>query len=282
MPVPPQSSAAEFQDAAVPPGRPTVGVIIPTFNHARFLADAIKSVLTQTREADEIIVVDDGSQDDPATVVAQFPQVKLIRQNNRGLAAARNTGLRSCFASFVVFLDADDRLLPRALEAGLACIVSRPDCAFVYGGYSLISEAGEQIGLVRPDPIDGDAHLAMLRGEPVLGIMTMLHRRDYLLAVNGFDETLRACEDLDLKLRITQNYPIVCHSEIVAEYRRHGENMSDRHVGMLKMALLVLDRHETRIATDAVTHAALREGRAESPTVLCLPDARRGLRSLAG
>ena len=94
----------------------TVAVIIPTFNHARFLAEAIKSVLAQTRPADEIIVVDDGSTDDPAAVVAKFPTVRLIRQDNRGLSAARNTGLRNCKASHIVFLDADDRLLPTALE----------------------------------------------------------------------------------------------------------------------------------------------------------------------
>src|SRR4051794_29900976 len=100
----------------------TVAVIIPTFNHAHFLADAIGSVLAQTRAADEIIVVDDGSTDDPAAVVAEFREVRFIRQNNRGLSAARNTGLASCATRYVVFLDADDRLLPIALQAGLACI----------------------------------------------------------------------------------------------------------------------------------------------------------------
>src|ERR1700683_5783441 len=102
--------------------RATVAVIIPTFNHAHFLVDAITSVLEQTRQADEIIVVDDGSIDDPATVVAQFQRVRLIRQDNRGLSAARNTGLRGCKTSHVVFLDADDRLFPTALQAGLGLL----------------------------------------------------------------------------------------------------------------------------------------------------------------
>ena len=75
--------------------RATLAVVITTYNHARFLADAITSVQAQTRPADKIIVVDDGSTDDPAAVVAQFPTVQFIQQDNRGLAAARNAGLRS-------------------------------------------------------------------------------------------------------------------------------------------------------------------------------------------
>src|ERR1700734_3040068 len=113
----------------------TVAVIIPTFNHAHFIGEAIKSVLAQTRQADEIIVVDDGSTDDPRTVAAQFQKIYLIRQDNRGPSAARNTGLQRCKTSHLVFLDADDRLLPTALETGLRCFTGRSDCAFVYGGF---------------------------------------------------------------------------------------------------------------------------------------------------
>src|SRR5689334_10446763 len=108
----------------------SVTVIIPTFNHAHYLADAIASVVAQTHPADEIIVVDDGSTDDPAAVVARFNGVRLIRQNNRGLSAARNMGLHSSTTSYVVFLDADDRLLPIALEAGLDVAATYPNRAF--------------------------------------------------------------------------------------------------------------------------------------------------------
>lgn len=241
--------------------RATVAVIIPTFNQARFLADAIKSVLAQTRQADDIIVVDDGSTDDPASVVAQFPKVRLIRQENRGLSGARNAGLRSSTSHYVVFLDSDDRLMPKAIEAGLACIAARPDCAFVLGGFHIISEDGRIIGPDYVDAVEGDAHLAFLRK----GIATpsmALFRRDCLLAVNGFDETLRRVEDRDLYLRITQKYPVASHMEVVTEYRRHGQNMSDNHVEQLRVLLEVLDLYEARNTTDARTRAALQEGRA--------------------
>jgi glycosyltransferase involved in cell wall biosynthesis/SAM-dependent methyltransferase len=240
----------------------TVAVIIPIFNQARFLADAIMSVLAQTRPADEIIVVDDGSTDDPAAVIAQLQKVRLIRQDNRGVSAARNTGLRSCTTSHVVFLDADDRLLPTALDAGLACIAERPDSAFVYGGYRLISENGHPVGPSYVVPVDGDARLAFLRRNLIGMPAIVLHRRDCLLEVNGFDETLRRVEDHDIYLRITERYPVASHPEIVAEYRKHSQNMSNDHVAQLKAALRVLDRHEARIGHDALTRAALRDGRA--------------------
>ena len=241
--------------------RTTVAVIIPTFNQAHFLTDAITSALAQTRPADEIIVVDDGSTDDPARVVGQFSRVRLIQQENRGLSVARNVGLRSCAASHVVFLDADDRLLPNALQAALNFARTRPDCAFVYGGYRLISANGYRIGADLFDPVSGDAHLAFLRRNLIGVPASVLFRRDCLLAVDGFDETLRRLEDYDIYLRIAQRYPVASHPEIVAEYRRHGQNMSNNSVEQLKVALEVLDRHATRIATNAQTRAALAEGK---------------------
>lgn len=239
----------------------TVGVVIPTYNHARFLAEAISSVLAQTRPADEIIVVDDGSTDDPISVVAQFPQIRIFRQNNRGLSAARNTGLRVCGASHIVFLDADDRLLPSALEAGLACFALRPDSAFVYGGYRRISEKGNLLGSDIFTPMVGDAHLTLLRFNIIQMHATVLYRRVCLLAVDGFDENLRRLEDHDIYLRIAQRYSVASHPAIVAEYRKHDQNMSDDYAEQLRTALYVLDRHELRLGTDSVARAAWRDGR---------------------
>jgi glycosyltransferase involved in cell wall biosynthesis len=246
--------------AALPATEVKVAVIIPTFNHAHFLADAIRSVLAQTRQADEIIVVDDGSTDDPATVVAQFQAVRLIRQENRGLSGARNTGLWNCKSSYVVFLDADDRLLPTALQAGLACIFSHPECAFVYGGHRRIAEDGNAFGTHFMIPLQGDPYLGLLRGNLVGAIMTVLFRRDCLLALNGFDETLRRCEDHDLYLRVAQRYPIASHHTIIAEYRKHGQAMSNDYVEMLEVELELLDRRET---PDPLVRAAIRDGRAQ-------------------
>jgi glycosyltransferase involved in cell wall biosynthesis len=253
---------AEVSKESIPRHNATVGVVITTFNHARFLGEAIASVLAQTRRPDEIIVVDDGSTDDPAAVVGDFLGVRVIRQENRGLSAARNTGLRNCMTSNVVFLDADDRLLPAAVEVGLAYASRRADCAFVYGGYRVISEDGQSRGVDTYHPIIGDAHLALLRGNRIGMHATVLYRRDCLTEVGGFDETLRRCEDYDLYLRIAQRYPISSHEAIVAEYRKHGHNMSADAALMLRTVLAVLDRHASRIVVGASERAALQDGRA--------------------
>jgi glycosyltransferase involved in cell wall biosynthesis len=253
---------AAVNDAARPSDGATIAVIIPTFNQARFLAEAIMSVLAQTRPANEIIVVDDGSTDGPANVVSQFPKVQLIRQDNRGPSAARNTGLRCCSASHIVFLDADDRLLPTALEAGLRCIAQRPDCGFVYGALRTISENGHPIESNFFIPVTGDPHLAFIRQNLIAMPAAALYRRDCLLAVKGWDETMRRCEDHDIYLRMAQRYPIVSHPDLVAEYRQHGENTSQNHVEQLKAALRLLDRHEARITVDAPVREALQRGRA--------------------
>jgi glycosyltransferase involved in cell wall biosynthesis len=251
-----------LEQAGFPADGTTVAVVITTFNQARFLGEAIMSVLTQTRQADRIIIVDDGSSDDPVSVAAQFQKVQLIRQVNRGPSAARNAGLRCCNTSHIVFLDADDRLLPTALQKGLVCITGRPDCAFVYGGYHVISESGHTVGPDRLWPIEGDAHLALLRKNLLGPSAVVLYRCEYLLAVNGFDETLRRAEDYDLYLRIAQRYPIANHPEVIVEYRRHGQNITNNHYQQLRAVLRVLDLHQDRIAFNSATNAALKEGRA--------------------
>src|SRR3954451_13776950 len=97
----------------------SIALVINTYQQAHFLSASIESALAQTVPFDEIIVVDDGSTDDPASVVAHYPGVRLITRPNAGLAAARNTGLTACSSSYVVFLDADDLLMPNAVRAGL-------------------------------------------------------------------------------------------------------------------------------------------------------------------
>jgi glycosyltransferase involved in cell wall biosynthesis len=224
-----------------------VSLIIPCYNQAYYLSEAIESALAQSYPYFEIIVVDDGSLDNTAEVAARYPGVCCIRQDNQGLAAARNTGLRESRGEYLVFLDADDRLLPGALEAGLHCLIAHPECAFVSGHYRYIKEDGSFLIEHPQEKIEGDHYRAFLRGNYVGMHATVIYRRAALEQVGGFNTSLPACEDYDLYLRLAKQFPISRHHEVVAEYRQHGSNMSSNAELMLKTALAVL-RSQRRYA----------------------------------
>src|SRR5688500_1326709 len=125
---------------AVIPAR--VSVIIPCYTHGLYLGDAIESVLRQSWSNLEVIVVDDGSEDDTAAVAARYSGVRYIRQRNQGLAAARNAGAAASSGDFLIFLDADDRLAPGAIEAGMRCFTENPGSGLVYGAGIGFDESG--------------------------------------------------------------------------------------------------------------------------------------------
>src|SRR6202035_2679799 len=122
----------------------------------------IRSVICQSVPADEISVVDDGSTDNPDTVVSGYSRVRLIRQANQGLSAARNTGLKAAVHDKIIFLDADDRLCEGAIEAGLECFVRHPEAGFVYGCYRLIDAGGRVTSIPCCRDIGPDPHITFL------------------------------------------------------------------------------------------------------------------------
>jgi glycosyltransferase involved in cell wall biosynthesis len=232
---------------------PSVAVVITTYNHAHFLGDAIKSVWAQTQPVAEILVVDDGSVDDPAAVVAKYPGVRLIQQPNQGLAAARNTGMRTVCSEKVIFLDADDRLLPIAVAAGRVCFAKAPASGFVYGGHRRIDRDGRLLGESRYDPIGPQAYRDLLKSNRIGMHATVMYDRARLMASGGFDPTLLRCEDYDVFLRMARSFPVASHPEIIAEYRWHGGNMSSDYREMLKWILHVYGREAKRALAQSET-----------------------------
>src|SRR5215213_6007654 len=144
-----------------------VSVVIPCYNQARFLGEAIESILSQGYSDFEVIVVDDGSQDDTEKVASRYAtedsRVKLVRQENRGLAGARNTGLAEARGEYVVFLDSDDRLVGGALEVGVRELGSHPRCAFVSGQYTAVAADGSPLWRPHEPPLEQDGYLMMLQ-----------------------------------------------------------------------------------------------------------------------
>lgn len=241
-------------------GRSPISVVITCYNQARFLGEAIESVLGQTRPPAEVIVVDDGSADDPRTVVARYPSVRYIGQTNAGVAEARNMGLRACRGKYVVFLDGDDRLLSNALEVGADGLDARRECAFVFGRCRRIGPDGSP----RPTPpwtsVDDNHYRALLADNYIWMPATVMYRRASLVGAGGFNAKADHSCDYDLYLRLARTCPIFCHGEAVAEWRQHDANVSDNSLVMLRSTLRTYRRQRRHVAKDPALRAAYDAG----------------------
>jgi glycosyltransferase involved in cell wall biosynthesis len=244
-------------------GRPKelVTVVVTCYNQGRFLPESIGSLLSQTRRPDEILLVDDGSTDNTRDQVRRFPEVIYIRQDNAGLAAARNTGLRRSRGDLLVFLDADDRLVSQALEAGLDDFAAHPECAFVFGAFRKIDASGKPLAeRAAMRRLGEDAYLGLLRNNKICMHATAMFRRRALEAVGGYDTSLPACEDYDLYLKIARRFPAHQHARLVAEYRMHPGQMSVRLRMMLNSAKRVLLAQRKFVRENRIYTRAIKTG----------------------
>jgi len=239
---------------------PLVSVIIPSYNHGEYLACAVESVFNQTHAQVETIVVDDGSTDNTAVVARSSDQVRLIQQQNLGLAAARNAGLRASRGEFVVFLDADDLLRRNAIERGVGFFSERPECAFVCGHYGLVDAAGLPIPFQQSECPGTGSYETLLSRNHIGMHAAVMYNRGAVESVGGFDTSLRACEDYDLYLRMASRYPFACHHTVIADYRQHPSNMSNDSTLMLRSSLKVLRRQKQRAKRNPRHLSAYRAG----------------------
>jgi glycosyltransferase involved in cell wall biosynthesis len=240
--------------------KPLVSVIIPCYNQAHFLGEAIESTLAQTYPHLEVVVVDDGSTDNIAAVVVRYPGVRCLRQENQGLSAARNTGLRHSIGERIVFLDADDRLMPNAVEVGLACLKDHPECAFVYGRSRFMAFDGSPFNGPPQPPVEGDYYLVLLRGCPIFATGSVMYRREIFELVGDFDPALSPAADYDLYYRIASQFPIRCHEKTIAEYRKHGMNMTRGSELMLRCNLAALRSQRKHVKRSQQSKDAYRTG----------------------
>ncbi len=219
---------------------PLVSVVIPCYNQAHFLGEAIESVLAQTCRNYEIIVVDDGSPDATSKVASSYPAVRYLRQSNAGLSAARNAGLNASRGQFLVFLDADDRLLQDALQCGLNCLQGHPECVFVSGHYQRINADGSLRLRFPQIQLKFDFYHTLLERNYIGMHATVMYRRQIFDAVGGFSTSLRSCEDYEMYLRIVHKHNVTRYDRIVAEYRSHNASMSMEAARMLRSVMTVL------------------------------------------
>jgi glycosyltransferase involved in cell wall biosynthesis len=225
--------------------RPLVSVIIPNYNHTRFLPNAIQSVLAQHYPNYEIIIVDDGSTDDSREVVAQFgDKVQYIWQNNQGLAGARNTGIRAASGELIGLLDADDEWAPDYLEQMMVMVDKNPDAIVFYCMAQCMDMDGRDLPqFVGGPPLEpGLLYQKLLRANFIIP-STVIFRKKPIVDVGYFDATLRSCEDWDLWLRLLPSFTIRGSHQSLVRYRLHGNSLSKNVVGMHSAAQQVIEKH---------------------------------------
>lgn len=235
-----------------------ISVCIPCYNQARYIENAIESIKIQRMNDVEIIIVDDGSGDETA-LLANRKDVKYIYQSNKGLSAARNTGLRAALGKYITFLDADDVYLPGAFEAAIEVLETKPELSFVYGDYQLIDS---QLNLIAEVNIEEKVnnYEELLKKNFIAMHATVFYRRDRIIKIGGFNESLKACEDYEIYLRIVRNNQIGKYPRTAAGYRQHESNMTGDPSLMLKSSLIVLNGESSYVRGTPRLLAAYEQG----------------------
>src|SRR5262249_47623762 len=237
-----------------------VSVIIPCYNQARYLGEAITSVLDQSYRPLEIVLVDDGSQDDTRRVAESFRGVRYLHQENQGTAAARNRGYRESRGAFLLFLDADDRLLPAALEAAVRPLEESPSCGFTYGFVRVILPDGSLLKTPPQFPVEKDHYLRLLRHNYIWTPGVVLYRRAAIESVGGFRPKAGGSADLDLNLRIARLWPVHCHGKFILEYRDHNASQNANAAETLNSTIRVRREHRAQLGGRRDYEEALMEG----------------------
>lgn len=242
--------------------RPAISVVIPTFNRAMLVLQAVQSVFAQTFSDYEVIVVDDGSTDNTKEVLATFkgaPNFRYHYQPNSGRSTARNQGFTLAQGDFILFLDSDDLLFPDALAQLYGAAQSSAAGMFV-GQVQFANEQLEKLWLLKPSRETcregGLTYPSLITGRYFLLPGAVLLRRVCLQNVAGFDRTLEPCEDYDFYLRVALACELTCIEGKVLQYRMHGGNTDMTKI--YEAGLKVARRHLRLLAESESIPASLR------------------------
>ncbi|MEI2689491.1 MAG: glycosyltransferase [Anaerolineae bacterium] len=224
---------------------PKISVIIPTYNRADMLGDAIASVLAQTYADWELIVVDDGSTDDTGAVVARYsdPRIRYIYQENRKLPGARNTGIRASTGEYIALLDSDDIFLPPKLQLQISAMENDPEVGLIASGWHEVDTQQRIMRTVCPWQFQPALDLNQwLLGCP-FAPSTVLVKRSWLMAAGLFDEDQHYVEDWDLWLRLAYaGCTMAWAPAVVCLYTIHEGNMVNNAARMTEGVLRLFDK----------------------------------------
>jgi glycosyltransferase involved in cell wall biosynthesis len=211
---------------------PAVSVVIATYNRANYLAETIDSVLSQSFQKFELIVVDDGSTDETRRVVAPYgSRVRYLYQENRGPSAARNLGARNASAGWISIQDSDDLCLPNHLETLYGYANKHPESGMVFANGSYLGGPAHDRETIIPAAksrrlAEQGVRLEDFFDKSIVRLQAALISKRCYDDVGGHDESLRISMDLDLTFRLISRYPVVYLDEVVFSYRRHSGNIS--------------------------------------------------------
>lgn len=207
-----------------------VSVITPVYKGERYVSKAIESALAQTYDNFEVVIVNDGSPDDSIAKIRPYiqrPNVKLIEQDNRGVAAARNAGIRNSSGEIITFLDQDDWWIPDKLTVQIAHLAAHPDHQLVHGYQSYAREDGRLVEYSEDWVADvhGDCFSALFQRNRI-AILTVAVRRSCLDQVGLFNEQVSKADDYELWMRIARRFQVGFIDQPLGIYRLHGANAS--------------------------------------------------------
>lgn len=227
---------------------PMVSVIIPCYNAVTTISKTLDSLYGQTFRDFEIVVVNDGSTDDSASIIEPYVKkfngiLNLINQTNQGQTVAKNVGIKNTMGQLIAFLDSDDIWRPEKLESQVALMQSNPDMGLYYTNAYKINENGDRIGTITALPsYRGKCFSEILLRNNIVASSVMI-RREMIDQVGFFDESLEACENWDLWIRTTKVAPIDFIDRPLTLYRVHSGNMSKNLDKMYRSRLKLIDKH---------------------------------------
>jgi glycosyltransferase involved in cell wall biosynthesis len=232
---------------------PLVSVIIPSYNYGRFVAEAVESALAQTYRPIEVIVVDDGSKDNTSEVMQAYasnPLVQYIRQENKGLPGARNTGIRAAQGEYIALLDADDVWAPEKIARQVAFYEQHQNAALVatatYVFGHVVPQASPSLGADSENGFDEYCVRDLMEFRPFGPSSVMLSRAKWQ-QVGGFDEQLRYVEDLDMWVRLAAHGRMFRLAHQLTGFRSHPAAQSMHMAPHLRYHKLVLDKLFTTV-----------------------------------
>ena len=218
---------------------PPVSVVIPAFNASRDIRAAIETALDQTHPPIEVVVVDDGSDDDTAAIARSVAddRVKVLSGPNVGVSAARNAGVAATTGSLVAFLDADDRWLPDKLRRQIDLFGADPRVGVVGSFMRYVSSSGRSLG-VSGEALDGTSTTRLVEGRLMpFPMSSTVFRREVFDRLGGFRTELTQAEDIELISRVARDHRVVCVEEVLGLYRVHPGSATARHFASQRMAM---------------------------------------------